>query len=374
MKHIALLLALALCIAVVTPSATAHDNTDILYDPPSISAEEQQSVQLEMSIRGLHGNVKTEALYDNHKNPAFILGYSGSGYLIIDRKSGICIESGDLNPYRDYLDFVKYYGGVLEYYVNDSLSSTKFFSLYHEDYVDAIPEVNIAPNIEPNSQNYTSENAIKSVTSSSVPVILKNADIHLRRRAFGFNNDDTCSAVACTLALNYIAVQGLNSNVVPSEYRLDLLTKTVGADEVATTYPHSNAFHRLLTNTCSMGPVSFGNGIVSGIDNYRNLRPTISATGISTQHLFVTQDTIIQEIDAGRPCLITTTIFAGEYNFHTMVVYGYKELINGVYEFLVHTGWYKNVDNSYPDRSFRIAETWMMFSVGTNFLYKFQYN
>lgn len=373
MKRISILLALAVLITLITPTAEAYDVAAALNDS-SVNAEEQQSIELEMSARGLQGNIKTEVLYDNHRNATFILGYTNNGYLIMDRESGLCMESGELNPYREYLGYVKYYSGVLKYYVNDSLDDAEFFSLCDEDYVKAIPELVFQPYAGVNNHTYMSQNATENVMASSTPVILKNADIHLRRRAFGWNDDNTCSAVACTLALNYIAVQGLNSNVVPSDYRLDLLTREIGANEIATVYPHSNAFHRLLTNTCAMGPVSFGNTIVDGISNYRNLRSSISATGISAQHLGVTQETIVQEIDAGRPCLITTTVFSGEYNVHTMVVYGYRELMNGFNEYLVHTGWYKNVSNSYPDRSYRISETWIMFPVGVNFLYKFQYN
>lgn len=55
--------------------------------------------------------------------------------------------------------------------------------------------------------------------------------------------------------------------------------------------------------------------------------------------------TIKKNIDANIPVLITTTL-AKEFSWHTMLVYGYRE-IYGKTELLVHSGWYKSACNNY---------------------------
>lgn len=55
---------------------------------------------------------------------------------------------------------------------------------------------------------------------------------------------------------------------------------------------------------------------------------------------------ITNQIDKSIPVMITTTLFTSGYDWHTMVVYGYKKYSDGNYNFLIHTGWYNSLTSS----------------------------
>lgn len=68
--------------------------------------------------------------------------------------------------------------------------------------------------------------------------------------------------------------------------------------------------------------------------------------------------------------MITTTLFTGEYDFHTMAVYGYKKFSDGTYDFLVHTGWYSDVNRPSENSSYRMDSIYIPSRYET-YMYKF---
>jgi hypothetical protein len=137
--------------------------------------------------------------------------------------------------------------------------------------------------------------------------------------------------------------------------------------DMAKKYPKAHALHRLLVDTYGMGAISYAEGIRVPLTRYiaehvpANLQLKLSWA------LFPRTTTIKNNIDANKPVLITTTFFGGVYKWHTMAVYGYRE-ISGSTELLVHTGWYGEDYNSSVANSkdiFVHNETWISKSYAT---------
>jgi hypothetical protein len=168
---------------------------------------------------------------------------------------------------------------------------------------------------------------------------------YIRRRAFGYNSNNTCSAVAVGIALNYITLQ--HGNKMVSD---DLLSETLGGghddgllyrSDVSEKYPRANALHRYLVKVCHLHAASFAFKISMAVNRY--IRKNCPETRLRMKStLFPKTETIKRCIDNDMPVLITTAI-TGErdrgFNAHTMCVYGYRE-VSGRTELLVHTGWY----------------------------------
>ena len=331
-----------------------------------ISQEENMNLQIANTSRGFESNTITEFLYDSYDNPAYILSYSDDGYLIYDRNSGTCLESGELNPYRDYLEYKKYYGGILEYYVKESATATTYYSIHREANVSEIPQLTVDPNVA--DRTIVPKDTASTFSATDYEVYCNASDYFLRRRAFGYNDDNTCTAVATSLLLNYIGSE-IDSTIVPPAAQFELLTAAATkSSDVKKLYPNAYALHRKLVNDCHLGAATFAGDVISGVWYYCQTLP--EETTLSIEYLSVTQATIRSELDAGRPCMVTTTAFAGSYSWHTMVVYGYRLTSDGTYEYLVHTGWYSNVKKE-SDGYYRISKTWIPFTTGTNMLYRF---
>lgn len=205
--------------------------------------------------------------------------------------------------------------------------------------------------------------------------VIQYAYSRIQRKAFGFNNDDTCSAVATTLALEYIDWR--NEAIVPTKYHLeDIGENKPSASNIRTEYPKAHAFHRFLVS-CGMGAASFEDGIRIPVVNYKNSSRTISNTGIRVDWKFLEPGVFsINELNAERPTMMTTTIVPGnsQYNWHTMLIYGYRRMSDGSVEFLVHTGWYNTLaQNSGDNNKWRMPYVLLNSGVAT-YQYRFIYN
>ena len=71
-----------------------------------------------MEIRGIGGvDLRVESIYDVDDVPAFLLGVSENGYIIMERSTYAFREGGEGNPYHNFETAKKYYGGIFCYYV-----------------------------------------------------------------------------------------------------------------------------------------------------------------------------------------------------------------------------------------------------------------
>ncbi|MGB4589619.1 MAG: hypothetical protein WBI17_10355 [Clostridiaceae bacterium] len=291
-----------------------------------------------MASKEITGSIETEVLFDHNNNPSYLIGYSDVGYMIIDRATGKSLERSPdgKNPYEKYPELKKYYGGLLLYYIE---TNKGLYDIVNDKIVgSANYVVKLSEETEANVINKnvsTQLDAIdlsnKSITSVTYTKTIYNADTYVRRQAFGNNTTGTCSAVACGIALNYLD-KSFNSNVVPTAMNAENL---VGYDYFSQSYPKATALHYSLVNTYYMLPMSYADGIRQPIDLYRNGISTVTPTGIAVQWSFFNNNTsyITNQLDLNKPAMITTTLFAGSYNFHTMAVYGYNILSDGSIEY-----------------------------------------
>lgn len=244
-----------------------------------------------------------------------------------------------------------------------------YYDIVRETLVDGFEQAGYLNNVVQEYSMLNSETTANVTASATITSVKKVPVVdRIQRMAFGNNNDNTCSAVACTLVLNYLDYS--NGNIVPSSYHLEALTAQ-DPSHVATLYPKANAFHRFLTNDCNMGAASYADGIKNGIDNYRQSSATIAQTGIRCEWtLNILTNFGIDELNANRPAMLTSTI-AGAYSWHTMPIYGYRRYSDGGLEWLVHTGWYTTLVNT--NGVWRMPEVWVPASTAT-YLYRFRYN
>ena len=173
---------------------------------------------------------------------------------------------------------------------------------------------------------------------------LMNAFTYIRRRAFGYNSKNTCSAVSVALALNYLALEREEA-LVPDDWQAELLDGGLPAssDSLDRAYPRAGRLSSFLIEKCGMGGASFATRITWAFNRYsKKMMPSDKRVRLKWT-LFPRMSTIRRSIDANIPVLITTTLAKG-FSWHTMVVYGYRESY-GKTELLVHSGWYRPACN-----------------------------
>ena len=355
------------------PIHAANDANDTVSD--------EEIFELRACIRN-HGfsaeQLVASVLYDDNDNPAYIFAASEDGYAILDRGTFRFNECGGGNPYKDYMECVKYYGGPLCYYVKAADAAlqpdapeNKYFDIRTQEFSDVIPQV--LRSTENEDESDIGSPAKKGTES----YFLHNNYSGIRRKAYGFNNDDTCSAVATGIALNYIAKE-YNMAVVPKEYISPYLDKGTPTSESALSsmYPEAKKLHRFLTGSCNMGPVSYASTIQRSLRYYIDQCVT-RALGFNDHYsynfdlvytMLPNSTTIKNNIKAGKPVLITTTIGTPnqDHNFHTMCVYGWRNTY-GKDEILVHSGWYSDLidDNTCPPYSKQQDIFWLDESYAT---------
>lgn len=210
----------------------------------------------------------------------------------------------------------------------------------HESYSSVVPKLNTAQEEEMLLSD-------EPTATSDKVVELPNSYEYIRRRAFGYNENGTCSAVASCIALNYIAAQN-NMAVVPSNMISEQHDKgkPKGRDWVIINYPNANRNYRYMVDACGMGWASHAGGITSAIRQFaKKVIPTPYKYNLDVEWTALPKEaTIKKNIDDGKPVLITTTIASDSaYNTHTMCVYGYR-MKSGKCELLVHSGWYSHCE------------------------------
>ena len=188
----------------------------------------------------------------------------------------------------------------------------------------------------------------------------------IEKLSFGYNDDNTCSAISTAMALNYLSLR-YKRDFVPEKWRSVKRRANIpgAALQVRADYPGTYSFHRFLVEECDMRAVSYGDKITVPFRHYLEKVSDIDR-GIELKWtLFPKASTIKANIDADLPILITTTL-AGELSWHTMVCYGYREN-GGRMELLVHNGWYGHEYSAADPSDGEIyqTETWVKKGIAT---------
>ena len=150
---------------------------------------------------------------------------------------------------------------------------------------------------------------------------LPDAEDSVRRRAFGFNHDNTCSAVAVGLALSYLA-DARRLPLVPADRRAERLGPSVPRDAAALPelYPNAHRLHRVLADECGLGAASCAWRLGRALRRYCRRRVPPEC-GLKLRWTPLPRAAEIRRnLERGLPVLITT-FFAGEYSWHTMSVH-----------------------------------------------------
>lgn len=322
--------------------------TPAFASTPSVSNDEISAVRSEMELRGmLEGNLIIDEVFDSEDTPKYLLGVTDKGYIILERKSLVFHESGEQNPYSAYMSAKKYYGGPLNYYVASTAQvqatngQKMMYDILRDENTDTVAQALFLE--RENDAVVENTASVQAIVNSKGEVRVANADNFIRQKAYGFNTDNTCSAVATGIELNYLTLQH-NKKVVPDSWRAETLRRDIlprNVTVIKSYYPNAHALHRYLVETCGMRAVSVGNGIANPLALYiKNKVPASCGLNMSWT-LSPKAATMKSNIDKNMPVVITTTV-SGPYKNHSMVAYGYR----GNTELLVHTGHYIDIVNT----------------------------
>lgn len=170
----------------------------------------------------------------------------------------------------------------------------------------------------------------------------------LRETAHGMNRDDTCSAVAVSLALAYLDPARLPAELQPEH--LESLQPDV-RHAVEDVYPQAHRLHRALVDS-GMKRASFAMGITLPLRRFWKTHPRDGKEPTPGKKresrrpfrlrwtLFPRPRRIAAELAAGRPVLVTTAQTRDAFRFHTMLAYGIEGNTRRDAQLLVHSGWY----------------------------------
>lgn len=315
-----------------------------------VSNEEQKVLASKMEDRGIiASDMEIKVLYGRDGEPNYLLGYTNDFYLIMDRATYTCMETGEGNPYSRNLDDQLYYGGLLCYFAE---TSDGLFDLVRNKIVENILETEYAVNIESRAHEANHTNRYKmnlraSVTSTQ---IIPNAYDYIRTQSFGYNDDNTCTAIAVCMVLNYLD-KAVNDGVVPDKYESQTIYRDVNSAmcndaAVEQYYPNTHAFHKEMVSH-ALGAATYGGYVERAVDRY-----TISnciANGVIVSCGSSLSETpenyVVSSIENDMPSMVTFSFF-GDYQFHSMPAYGVRFLSDGSKEYLVHTGWWETIKES----------------------------
>lgn len=268
---------------------------------------------------------------------------------------------------------MSYYADATKKQLSEALAAGSVYDILGESGVDSLVAV------EFQDPNELTEERIADNQSGEIKGTKRvaNAYNYIRRRAFGYNNDNTCSAVAVGIVLNYLTLQK-GKAFVPVSWRAELRNNKnpFNAEAMPSTFPKAHALHRYLVDNCKMGAVSWGDRIAIPFRTYVKNKVPSSYNLRMSWTLSPRASTIMGQIDQNKPVLVTTTFAGGEFAWHTMAAYGYRNT-SGHTELLIHTGWYGSRYNSYVTvngvKQYSQNETWINEGYAT-FGYYLNYN
>lgn len=232
-------------------------------DQTKMDSGDLKALEDHLRIRDLWGdNFVVKTLFDKCNEPQFLLGVTDNGYAIVDCKTYEFHEAGQKNPYKDFMDLRLFYGGPLYYYTvaldnysKEPIGLEGFYDILRNSNEEELYTVEFYREEQLLRDSKQSPEESKSTDLK----IINNAYDFLRRRAFGNNTDNTCSAVAVCIILNYLTFQ-TSRPFVPSNWRSEFLNKGINSNAVQSNYPFAYNFHRAMATTYGMGPASFGGG------------------------------------------------------------------------------------------------------------------
>lgn len=373
---ICICLLLIVCVLQTTTVYSAQGEGAFVYE--KIEPEEAEMLTELLNKNGFGGElVSLSILYDAEEKASFIIIVSKNGYLIAERENYRFCECGECNPYMGYENKKCFYGGPMNYFVclEELDSGAKiYYDIIRKEESDHISYLLRQSEIKKDaSMCYETREINQS------PVYLPNYYNYIRRKAFGLNHDNTCSAVATGIALNYIALHE-NIRFVSNSHLHEYLDSGIYAnagqnyeDFISNAYSNAYSLHRYIADACGMGPASFDLLVYyplnyyfsNAVKAYLSFPDEYNYNASAMCTWLPASETIRNNIIAGRPVLISTVTAGGsEYNYHTMCVYGHKT-IDGVNELLVHTGWYSEStlsrigsSNKYLHKIVWIDEDW----------------
>lgn len=340
MKKFISILAVTLCLGMLAPIASAADVS-------TISEGEKSAVATLMNNRGMDTEqLEVEVLYDGNDIPAFLIGTTEDHYLIMNREQFDVLESGEGNPYNSVNDTAKkYYGGLLQYFIEEEAGYKNILTSEEENQLpttDFIAQINTDSSVLASEQR--DANLLASVTKTET---IPSYTSGIRQKAFGYNDDNTCTAVALSLVLNYLDIE-YDDGIVPSNMELENIAEEVpnnaNVSYVEDNYPRANRFHRTLVEDCGLGAASYADAVIAAL----NVFSDEYMDGVDVSVLWnlseIPNNYVVASVDDDMPAMVTYTFF-GDYKFHTMPAYGYRLLSDGSKEYLVHTGWYSSMRN-----------------------------
>jgi hypothetical protein len=252
-------------------------------DSLEIGESEKETAAIFMDDRDIGGDASSEILFNHDGIPKFILCISSGGYLIMDRDTNVVLESGQgAGPYAEYPDARKYYGGFGCYIVE---TEDGLFDIIYKTIVGSIPYIKAVDELGDTeaSRDETGTLSAGSQTGTATKKLDANiADIATLSFANnGGSTSNTCSAVACGIALNYLD-RTIDNNIVPNVMEATPLDVN-NPDWDSILYPETEALHNYLVNDCGMGPVTYGDSISYGLFWYRDGDSSVEQTGIHTE-------------------------------------------------------------------------------------------
>ena len=164
------------------------------FSTQSFATETSNVKDYEALIHGLcgldlsHDNVQMDYLYDANGTLDYILGTTSSTYIILEKETYMILEAGEGNPFHGFMDQDKYYGGPLCYYAKDK-DATQFYDIVQEKNVDGVSELVRVDSVDASQRN------MRGVTATTYKRVA-NYTSYIKKRAFGWKNNNTCFAVA----------------------------------------------------------------------------------------------------------------------------------------------------------------------------------
>ena len=91
------------------------------------------------------GRRTADVLYDGQGNSAYMQGVTDGGYLIHERGTYGFEERGEGNPFSDYMDVQKYYGGPICYFVyspDPENPENCYYDILRDEYSNFVTKLN----------------------------------------------------------------------------------------------------------------------------------------------------------------------------------------------------------------------------------------
>jgi glucan-binding repeat-containing protein len=320
----------------------SEDETSFAHQ---VSPEDIVLVTSRASSVGLAPPQMVEVLRGHNGEVTFLMGLSDSYYIIVGRNSATIYEFAEgPSPYDSWAENAKYYGGFGSYIVD---AGSQLIDALTGQPVSLIPYLEILDQMESTTGSGQSLSPL-AASSAMLPWVYDYA----QRLSFGLNEEGdpmagTCTAVAVGQILNYLD-RTVDSRILATGYHAETLVQS-GQTYYSWKLSYTNTanLQSHLVNNCAMRPVTYGEGVNTGVLLYAIKNSGAKDAGFRSEGVFFNWSKTVSDIDRGIPVLVTTPPFIAsdpiylnnDYDAHSMAVFGYYT--NGSDRYLdVHSGWY----------------------------------